>query len=258
MLTSVSCKCRTGEDLKVLRALRSFAVWTGITLSTIVFGLPAIVAAFIPPRGEWFLHFARGWSRTILFFSGVRVQVLHSERLSSEYGRVIVSNHESYADILVLLANVPLSVRLLAKRSIFRVPVLGWSIRAAGFVPVDRGMRSRGAATVDAALRLLKNGRSIVVFPEETRTRDGELSPFKPGAALLALRSGFPLLPVAIAGTRRVLPRGTLDMTPGRVALAIGAPISVSGRSARDREEVTQQARQSIACLRDEAAAAIE
>jgi 1-acyl-sn-glycerol-3-phosphate acyltransferase len=244
--------------LKVLRGLRSFVVWTGITFSTILFGLPAILAAFVPPRGEWFLHFARGWSRTILFFSGVRVRVIHPERLLSRRGLVIVSNHESYADILVLLANLPLSVRLLAKRSIFRVPVLGWSIRAAGFVPVDRGVRSRGAAAVDSALKLLKGGRSIVIFPEETRTSDGELLPFKPGAALLALRSGFPLLPVAIAGTRRVLPRGTLDMTPGRVALAIGEPIPVAGRSARERDEVTCEARESIAALRDEAAAAVE
>jgi len=243
--------------LKVIRALRSFAVWIGITLATVLFGLPSIFAAFIPPRGDWFLHFARGWARTILFFSGVRVRVLRPERLLTTRGLIVVSNHESYADILVLLASLPLPVRLLAKRSIFRVPVLGWSIRAAGFVPVDRGVRSRGAATVEAALKLLKRGRSIVIFPEETRTYDGELLPFKPGAALLALRSGFPLLPVAIAGTRRVLPRATLDMTPGRVALAIGEPIAVAGRSARDRDNVTREVRQSIAALRDEAAEAI-
>ena len=239
--------------MSLLRALRSVAVWTGITVATVLFGLPSILAAFLPPRGDWFLHFARGWSRTILFFSGVRVRVLNPERLDGARGLVIVSNHESYADILVLLANLPLPVRLLAKRSIFRVPVLGWSIRAAGFVPVDRGVRSRGAATLEASLRLLKRGRSIVLFPEETRTHDGELLPFKPGAALLALRSGFPLLPVAIAGTRRVLPRGTLDMTPGRVALAIGEPIAVAGRSVRDRDEVTREVRQAIGDLRDEA-----
>src|SRR5690242_6566427 len=77
MLSWVSCKCRTGEDLKALRALRSAVVWTGIILATVLFGLPAIPAAFLPPRGDWFLRFARGWSRTILFFSGVPVRVLH-------------------------------------------------------------------------------------------------------------------------------------------------------------------------------------
>jgi 1-acyl-sn-glycerol-3-phosphate acyltransferase len=254
MLSLVSCKCRTGGDLKVLRAIRSAAVWIGIILATVLFGLPAIVAAYIPPRGDWFLHFARGWARTILFFSGIPVRVLHRERLLGGRGWIVVSNHESYADILVLLSSLPLPVRLLAKRSVFRVPVLGWSIRAAGFVPVDRGVRSRGAATVEAALKLLKAGRSVLIFPEETRSRSEDLLPFKPGAALLALRSGFPLLPVGIAGTRAALPRGTLAVTPGRVALAIGEPIPVAGRSVRDRDSVTRAAREAIAALRAEAA----
>lgn len=239
--------------------MRSAAVWVGITLSTVLFGLPAIVAAFIPPRGEWFLRFARGWARTILFFSGIPVRVLHPDRLAVKGAGafVVVANHESFSDILVLLARLPLSVRFLAKRSVFRVPVLGWSIRAAGFVPVDRGNRARSVATVEAALQLLKSGRSLIVFPEETRTRTGELLPFKSGAALLALRSGFPLLPVGIAGTRRALPPGTLAMAPGAVALSLGRPIEVAGRSARERNELTREAREAIGSLRDEAAAAL-
>ncbi len=240
--------------MKALRALASAAVWIGIVLATILFGLPAIGAAFVPPRGEWFLRFARGWARTILFFSGVRVAVLHRERLEGGRAFVVAANHESYSDILVLLASLPLSVRFLAKRSIFRVPVLGWSIRAAGFVPVDRGNRARGISTVEAALKLLKAGRSLVIFPEETRTPTGELLPFKSGAALLALRSGFPLLAVAIAGTRRVLPRGTLQMSPGRVCLSIGLPMEVAGRSARERNDVTRRLRGAIEQLREEAA----
>ncbi len=239
-----------------MRAARSALVWIGITVSTVLFGVPAILAAFVPPRGDWFLRFARGWARTILAFSGVRVRVLHAERLAAGGGFVVASNHESFADILVLLARLPLPVRFLAKRSIFRVPVLGWSIAAAGFVPVDRGDRARSVTTVEAALNLLKAGRSLVVFPEETRTRTGELLPFKSGAALLALRSGFPLLPVGIAGTRRVLPPGTLMVAPGRVRLSIGEPITVAGRSARDRDEVTRQARHAIVGLREEAAEA--
>jgi 1-acyl-sn-glycerol-3-phosphate acyltransferase len=240
-----------------MRWIRAILVWLGIAFATLVFGLPAIVAAFVPPRGDWFLRFARGWSRTILALSGVSVRVLHPERLEPGLSVVLVSNHESFADIVVLLANVPLSVRFLAKRGVFRVPVLGWSIRAAGFIPVDRGDRTRSVATFDAALDRLKGGRSLVIFPEETRTRTGELGPFKKGAALLALRSGLPILPVGLAGTRRVLPRLTLLPTPGRVVLCAGAPISVAGLEAADRVAVTARAREEVSKLRDEAAAAL-
>ncbi|MGH9315863.1 MAG: lysophospholipid acyltransferase family protein [Thermoanaerobaculia bacterium] len=240
-----------------MRVLRCLGVWIAIAFSTVLYGLPAIPAAFFPPRGDWFLRFARGWARTILAFSGVSVRLLRGERLRTGGGFVIVANHESFSDILVLLAYLPMQLRFLAKRSIFRVPILGWSIRAAGFVPVDRGNKTRSAATVEAALALLQEGRSLVLFPEETRTRTGELLPFKRGAALLALRSGFPLLPLGLAGTRRILPRGSLLMTPGQVVLSVGEPIAVSGRSARDRDGVTEEVRREILKLRGEASLAL-
>ncbi|PYQ64900.1 MAG: hypothetical protein DMF54_12620 [Acidobacteria bacterium] len=166
-----------------MRAVRSAIVWAIVLALTVVFGVPAIFAALVPPRGDWFLRFARGWARSVLAVAGVPVRVLHGDRLEREKSCIVVANHESFCDILVLLANLPMQVRFLAKRSIFRVPVLGWSIAAAGFVPVDREDRSRGAATVEAALERLEGGRSLVIFPEETRTSTGELLPFKRGAA---------------------------------------------------------------------------
>jgi len=241
-----------------MRSLRAAAVWTAIGLLTVGFGVPAIFAAFLPPRGDWFLRFARGWARCVLAVSGVRMRVLHGERLPSEGSYVVAANHESFADIAVLLAILPLRVRFLAKRSIFRVPVLGWSIAAAGFIPVDRGDRSGSAATVDSALERLRRGLSLVIFPEETRTRSGELSAFKQGAALLALRAKLPILPVGLAGTRRVLPRGALLMTAGPVAICPGEPIAVEGgASAADRRELTEKLKERIESLRQEAREAI-
>lgn len=241
-----------------MRSVRAALLWLGIGAATVLFGLPAIAAAFVPPRGDWFLRFARGWARTILFLSGVPVRVIGRERLATRRSAVVVANHESFADILVLLASLPMQVRFLAKRSVFRVPILGWSIRAAGFVPVDRGDRARGAATFDAALTRLADGRSVVIFPEETRTRTGELLPFKKGAALLALRSGLPLLPVAIAGTRRVLPRGSFLPSSGPAVLVVGDAIEVAGRPVTDRTAVTNEARAAVARLRETAAAALD
>ena len=229
-----------------------------VLVLTLFFGIPAIFAALVPPRGDWFLLFARGWARSVLAVAGIPVRVLHRERAERGKSVVVAANHESFCDILVLLATLPMQVRFLAKRSIFRVPVLGWSIAAAGFVAVDRGDRSRGAATVEAALRRLKGGRSLVIFPEETRTRDGELLPFKRGAAHLALKSGLPILPAGIAGTFRILPRGSWEIRPGPVVVSIGNPIEVAGRDLRERDAVTEEVRNAIANLRDESRQALE
>lgn len=240
-----------------MRTLRVAAVWSAIGLLTVAFGLPAIFAALVPPRGDWFLRFARGWARSLLRVSGISVTVRHPERLARGRGFVVASNHESLCDIVVLLACLPFQVRFLAKRSIFRVPVLGWSIAAAGFVPVDRSDRSRGASTLDAARKRLRAGRSVVIFPEETRTRTGELLPFKSGAALLALRSGLPLLPLGLAGTGRILPPDRLVMSPGRAVVCVGEPIEVAGASPARRRDLTRELRERIGKLREEAASAL-
>ena len=233
-------------------------MWSVICVATILFGLPAIPAALLPPRGEWFLKFARGWARLLLAVSGVRVHLLHPERLSAGTSVVLASNHESFYDILVLLATLPMSVRFLAKRNLFRLPFLGWSIAAAGFIPVDRHTRSRNAGVVDAALARLQRGRSLVVFPEETRTRTGELLPFKTGAALIALKAGLPVIPLAIAGTLRIQRRGGFTITPSRVVLAVGEPIPTAGRPTADRGALTEELRARIEALREEARADVE
>lgn len=240
-----------------MRFLRSLGVWFVIAAATIVFGALAVPLSLLPPRGALFAVLSRGWSRTILFASGVRVAVLHAERLRAGRSYVVAPNHESFYDILALFAKLPVPVAFLAKRNLFRVPFLGWSMAAAGFVPVDRHERRKTRATVDVALRRLERGRSLVVFPEETRTRDGELLPFKTGAALLALRSGLPLLPVGIAGTFRIQRRGGFTITPSPVALAVGEPIEVAERSPRERAELTESLRGAVEALRAEARAAV-
>lgn len=239
-----------------MRFLHDVAVWVTIFVSTVVFGFPAMFAALAPPRGDWFTLFARGWARTILFVTGVRLRVLGPERLRAAGSCVIVANHSSMADILVLFAGLPVQVRFMAKRSVFRVPFLGWGIAAAGFIPVDRGDSRRGHEAVDAALQRLRGGRSVVVFPEETRSPDDSLLAFKKGAALLAIRAGLPIVPVGIVGTSRVLARGSLRSSPGTVVLAVGEPIPTAGCSVNDRARVTRLAREAIERLRKDASAA--
>lgn len=239
-----------------MRFLRSLGIWIVISVATILFGVPAIPLGFLPPRGKWSTILGRAWARTILAASGVKVRVLHPERWKAGTSFVITPNHESFYDILVLFAVLPMPIGFMAKRNLFRLPILGWSMAAAGFVPVDRGQRG-GAGSVDIALRRLEGGRSLIVFPEETRTRTGELLAFKAGAALLAIRSGLPLLPLGIGGTFGIQRRGSFSITPSEVALAVGEPIDAGERSSRDRGALTERLRAAVASLREEARMAV-
>jgi 1-acyl-sn-glycerol-3-phosphate acyltransferase len=239
-----------------VRFVRSLVGWAVIAASTILCGLPAIPMGFLPPRGSWSMRFGRAWARMILRGTGVKVRVLHAERFGGG-STVVAPNHESFYDILLLFHVLPMRFAFLAKRNLFRIPILGWSMAAAGFVPVDRGERRSGMATIDTALKRLGRGSSVIVFPEETRTRTGELLPFKAGAALLAIRSGLPIQPIGIAGTFGVLRRGGFTITPSEVAVAVGEPILVEGRTTRERDELTGELRERVAALREEARAAL-
>ena len=225
-----------------VRFLRSLGVWIVISAATVLFGLPAIPLALVPPRGEWFLKLARGWARLILAVSGVSVRVRHAERLEPGASYVIAPNHESFYDILVLLAVLPVSVRFLAKRNLFRLPILGWSMAAAGFIPVDRETRSRSFALVDAALARLRAGVRSSSFRKRPARGPASSRRSRAGAALLALRSELPLLPVGIAGTFEIQRRGGFTIQPSRVCLAFGAPIPTRGRGTRDRADADRRA----------------
>src|SRR5262249_41808316 len=201
----------------------------------IVFAILAIPLSQLPRGGKWFQRCSKGWSALILGASGVRIRVLHPERMRRDGLYVIASNHESFFDIPVLFAALPMPVRFLAKRNLFRLPFLGWSMAAAGFVPVDRADHSHGKEMLDTALSRLQDDRSLIVFPEQTRTRTGELSPFKSGAAVFAIKSGMPLLPVGLAGTFAVLRRGSFLISPRLVTVAGGEPPPGEGETTRRR-----------------------
>lgn len=238
-----------------MRFLRSLWAWAAIVVATLAFGIPSIFAAFVPPRGDWYLLFARGWAKTVLAATGVPLRVEGAGRAGSVDGCLYLANHESIFDIFVLLAALPGRVRFLAKKSLFWVPVLGWSMAAAGFVPIDREDRRRAGESLDVAARRIRSGMRVIVFPEQTRTRTGEMLPFKKGGILLALKTGAPIVPVGIAGTFRIQQRGGFWLAPGPVAVAIGEPIPVAGKSVADRNELVAETRRAIESLRERARA---
>jgi 1-acyl-sn-glycerol-3-phosphate acyltransferase len=231
--------------------------WTVIVLATVLFGVPSIVLSLLLPGTGIYMLFARGWARLLLSATGVPVGVRGLRNLRAGESRVFFANHESFYDILVLLAFLPGRLLFLAKKSLFYIPVFGWAMAAAGFIPIDRENRKRAAASLDRAAVRLRKGTSAIIFPEQTRTRTGELLPFKKGGVLLALKTKLPIVPVGIAGTFPIMQKGSFFLTPGPAAIAVGSPIETAGRSLSDRDQILETSRQAILQLREEARASL-
>jgi len=188
------------------------------------------------------------WASRLLSVSGVRVTV--RGQASPEGGPfVIVSNHQSLVDTPILLTHLGLDLRFIAKRSLFRVPIIGQHLTRGGHIAVEREDARGALESLSAAGRLLKDQKvSVLVFPEGTRSA-GDLQDFKTGAAHLAIQAGVPVLPVALTGTASLLPKGSFTIRSGDVTLAVGQVIPTVGLTRRDREALTTQIQDAVTAL---------
>jgi len=216
---------------------------------TIFYGLVSVPTSWLTPRGQIWFWLAWHWARQLLFFSGMRLRVVHRARLDPAVRHVFLVNHGSYFDIPTLLATLPVKARFAARHGLFRIPVLGWAMRAGGFIAIDRENRSRARDAFSQAGAELAAGTSILFFPEGTRSHDGHLGPFERGGFLLALRTGMPIVPVGIRGAWSAFPRGRKWVRPGRITITYGEPIEVSGYGVRDRDRLMAEVRAKIAEL---------
>ena len=189
------------------------------------------------------------WGRRLLRLNGGRLRVEGLERLAPSGSYVFVANHASLVDIWALLAAIPHSVKFLAKRELLDWPVFGRVLRAAGHLPIDRGDLRHASAAYDEAAAKIRRGTSAAVFAEGTRSRTGELLPFKRGPFVLALRAGVPVVPVWIGGTHRMLPRGSLRPRAGEVIVRVADPIPTVDLRHEDRERLCREAEAAIGRL---------
>jgi len=178
------------------------------------------------PRGDLFLYFAKVWSRVIFVVGGIRWQMVVSDRLELSKSYLYLSNHESLTDILALYATLPQKVVMVAKRSLFILPVFSWGMWLAGFIFIDRKNTKAAYARLRSADKLIRKGRSVLVFPEGTRGDGGELLKLKRGGFALAQAAQIEVVPVGISGTAQVLPRDSFPVYPGSIAVCIGEPIA--------------------------------
>ena len=224
-------------------------VVVGVVLTVIVGTLTAVVG-FIPPRGNWAVPIARIWARLVLASALVRLRRERVDRVPRDGPVVFMANHESWLDIPVLLAAIPVQVRFVAKRWLFSVPFFGWGMTAMGFVAVDRPYRHTAARSFEEAATRIRAGRSLLIHPEGTRTTTDGLLAFQRGGFLIAVRSGVPIVPVGIEGARGCLPRHGVLLRPGSITVRFGDPIPTAGLRVAATCELMDSVRTAIERLR--------
>jgi 1-acyl-sn-glycerol-3-phosphate acyltransferase len=226
--------------------LRSIVFYIVLFFATVVFGLAAAFVALIARSGDISHLIGRLWARTMMFVSGGKVQVKGLKNITSDEAYVFAANHQSQFDIFALLGHLPIQFRWLAKEELFRIPFLGVGMKGAGYIPIDRSNRKAAFRSIDLAAARVREGTSIVIFPEGTRSLDGKLKFFKKGGFHLAIKSKRPIVPVSISGTYSILPKKGIRVRPQAIRIYIGEPVSTEDITPKDRDWLISEVRRRI------------
>ena len=222
--------------------------------STIFFGGTVAVRSALGIRrfAEFAERATAGWASLILWGARVNVVVRHAGRLGEGRGQILVSNHQSWFDVFSLAAGLPVRFSFVGKKELSRIPFLGHAWEKVGHVAIDRSDHQSALTSlqsVDGQVR--GGGRTIIMFPEGTRSPTGELTRFKKGAFVMAIKAQVPVVPVAVFGSRRVMEKGSWKISPGTVTIRVGHPIETTGLTLRDRDRLSKQTHAAIAVLRN-------
>ena len=223
--------------------IRSALIIGWVVLTTAFFAIWAIIVSFFTRTGNPVHIVAGKWARSILIFSRVHVVVKGLSNIEPEKSYVYMANHQSNFDIPVLLGYLPVQFRWLAKAELFKIPVFGRAMLGAGYVKIDRFNRESAFESIRQAARRMKDGVSVMIFPEGTRSRDGSIQQFKKGGFVMAIQSGVPIIPVVLKGTWPIMAKSSLRINRGDVEMVIAEPIETSGYSMDNKEELMDRVR---------------
>lgn len=237
----------------MIRLLNSLRLYVVGLLSTVYYAVRIVGATTFKTRNMERICWTgpRGWCRSLLWAGGVRVDFEGLEHLDPPRPAVLVSNHESWYDVFALAGHLPVDYRFVGKKELVKIPFFGPAWVACGNIPIDRSNRAAAFESLRVAGEKIRREKAVVVmFPEGTRSPDGELLPFKKGAFVLALNLGVPVIPVGVSGSRRLMPKGSFLVRPGRITVRVGAPIEVDGLTVDDRDLLLERARAEVERLK--------
>lgn len=226
---------------------RTLVTWVAGVFATIVGAVSVMVLAFVNPTSPRIESVIHWWSRVWLTASGTRLTVEGSENIDADQSYVVVANHLSTLDIMVCFLAVPLPIRYLAKKELFRIPLLAQAMRSVGIIEVDRAARGAIHSSVNRqAKQLIEHNRSLIIYAEGTRPRDGVMKPFKKGAFTMAIASQLPILPLSIHGTYEAAAPGKPWFRGGPVTAIIDEPIPTAGMTQGDADALRDRVREII------------
>jgi len=222
-----------------------FFLIPAITVYTIVLGIVSLVAGLFDGSGRLPHKCAQWWGRAILFTSGVRLRPTGQPLPPDDKSCVFVANHSSIYDTPIVLAGIPRQLRIMAKAALGYVPFIGWHLSRSGHVLVNR--RNPGAGIFKRMQRMARSGASLIIFPEGSRTTDGQVQAFKAGIFLLAIEHKLPVVPITISGSRIVMPKGRLMVCPATVEIMVHDAIPTAGLQRQDARKLARQVQDIIA-----------
>jgi 1-acyl-sn-glycerol-3-phosphate acyltransferase len=237
----------TTRKYGVLSRLRSYLFFDPLIWAyTVFFGLASIPFGFFDKDGQRLHAFARAWSKTIMnsIFSPLRVIGL--DKIDTSRPHVYAVNHGSALDIPVLYAYLPFQFRIVFKKELLSYPIVGWHLKRSGQVCVDQQHPARSVASIRSALKTLKGGMPLVIFPEGGRTSDGRIQPFLPGAFFLAIKAQVDVVPIALVGMYDLLPMNTYHIKPRPLEMRVGSSIATAGLTIRDMESLSERVRKEL------------
>lgn len=226
--------------------IRTLFVTIWVVLATFVLGTVVIVLSFFVKSGNPLHKIARFWGRSIVVVSRIKVSVEGLSNIDPQLPYIYMPNHQSNFDIPVLLGYLTVQFRWLAKLELFKIPIFGRAMRKAGYISIDRQNRESAIKSLELAAEKIRNGVSVLIFPEGTRSRDGKIRPFKKGGFITAIDAGVPIVPIILTGTRAIMTKGQFRVNPGQIGMSIQQPIDTTVYSRDSKEALMEHVRRVI------------
>ncbi len=229
-----------------MKLLCTVSGYSALALANLLCASMVALLAIVDSTGKLWWPLCRLWGKIIYWGAWSPVYSQGFESLDWDQPCVLMANHQSYMDVPAIVSACPTPIRFVARKAVFSTPLLGRAMRATGQISIDRSDRDQAIASLQAAAIQISEGRTVLVFPEGTRSHDGGLQSFKKGGFMLAIDAQVPIIPIGVNGTHSVVPRGKSSFQAGKVGVWVGEPIETKGMAMDDRDALMRDVRAAL------------